>query len=96
MPLPGDPASSFGNRDDLFGHEEFWIPNPSPPLELSTLANLDEYFDDQVMIDPEILRSQADDQAALDFGNAAPNELTNKEDDTLEDLALTPPKLVRS
>jgi hypothetical protein len=96
IPSLGDPASSFGNRDDLFGHGD-WIPNPSPPLDLSTLANLDEYFNDELMIDPEILRSQEDDQAVLNSGNAARNELADKrQDDPLEDLTLTPPKLVCS
>jgi hypothetical protein len=94
MPSPGDPASSFGNRDDLFGHGE-WIPNPSPPIDLSTLANLDEYFDDELIVDPKILRSQEDNQAVLDSENVALHALADKQqDDPLQDL--TPPKRVCS
>jgi hypothetical protein len=59
------------------------------------LANLDEYFNDELMIDPEILRSQEDDLVASELGNAALKEIADKQqDDPLKDL--TPPKRVRS
>jgi len=94
LPSPGDPASSFSNRDDLFGHGE-WIPNPSPPLDLSSLADIDEYFDNDSMIDPEILRNQENDQALFGLGSPALNEPADKQqDDPLAGLALL--KRVRS
>jgi hypothetical protein len=87
VPSPGNTANGFGSQDNLFGRGEC-APNASPPLELSALADIDDYFDFEPLIDPDILPTQEEGKGAQNFDSAPANELADaQQEDPLEDLA---------